>query len=103
MAGVYVYMNGNWVQVASMTDTSAPVSRAITLVSSSDAEYTGYPYKYSFAATGATSARYAYLTFLPEDADSGNLASICETGSGVIYFWSKEAQTSPMYIGYSMT
>ena len=81
---------------------SSPIeTRTLTLVSSSDTEYPGFPYKYSFACVGATATRTAEVTFDVADATSGNFVPICETGAGVLYIWAKAEQATAR-IGYML-
>ena len=81
---------------------SSPVTqRTLTLVSSSDTEYPGFPYKYSFPCVGATATRTADVTFDVSDATSGNFVPICETGAGALYIWAKTAQATAR-IGYML-
>lgn len=87
-------------------DSSQPISspietRNLTLISSTDTEYTGFPYKYSFPCVGATVTRTADVTFDVSDATSGNFAPVCETGAGVIYIWARGSQSSAN-IGYML-
>lgn len=49
----------------------------------------GYPYRGSIPASGVTAAMDADVRFDSADASSGNYAPICETGTGVVYIWSK--------------
>ena len=81
---------------------SSPIeTRNLTLISSTDTEYTGFPYKYSFPCVGATATRTADVTFDVIDATSGNFAPVCETGAGVIYIWARSSQSSAN-IGYML-
>lgn len=70
------------------------VARTLTLVSSSNTEVSGYPYKYSFPCAGASAQSTADVTFGLTDAASGVWAPICDTGANVIYIYAKSAQSS---------
>ena len=83
--------------------SSDPVARTLTTVSTSDTEYSGYPYKYSFTATAATADRWASVVFQPADITTYLPLPICETADDKIYIWSKLALPSTLSIGYVMT
>lgn len=86
--------------------TRQPISaeigtRTLTLVSSTDTEVSGYPYKYSFPCAGASVQSTADVTFGITDATSGNWAPICDTGADVIYIYGNTA-ASTVQAGYQL-
>ena len=55
----------------------------------SDSTYTDYGYKCELSCSGVTSSMYAMVNFAPTEADSGNYATVCQTGSGTVTIYSK--------------
>lgn len=51
--------------------------------------YDEFPYKASVSVTGVTSSTYAEVTYSEEQATSLNFATFCDTGTGVIYLYSR--------------
>jgi len=84
--------------VSTATQTSLNTKQDKTLVYSSvnaifsaDTTYESYGYRSSLSLTGVTSTCIATVVFSLEQSNSGNYAPICETGSGVVYIYSKVA------------
>ena len=55
----------------------------------SDSTYTGYNYKCVLTCNGVTSSDYAQVIFGPDQANSGNYASVCLTGTNNVTIYSK--------------
>lgn len=53
-----------------------------------DSTYPDYPYRCDLACSGVTEDMYADVTFSVEQANSGNYAPICETGTNIVSIWS---------------
>jgi hypothetical protein len=54
----------------------------------SDSTYPDYPYRCDLACNGVTEDMYADVTFNIEQANSGDYAPICETGTNIVSIWS---------------
>lgn len=54
-----------------------------------DNTYPDYAYKCVISCTGVTANTYAIVNFAQTEADSGNYATICETGNGTVTIYSK--------------
>lgn len=54
-----------------------------------DATYTGFGYRSTIAATGATADSFADVVFSIEDAESGNYAPVADTGTDVVYIYAR--------------
>jgi hypothetical protein len=55
----------------------------------SDSTYTDYGYKCVLTCTGTTSSDYAQVVFGPDQANSGNYANVCLTGTDSVTIYSK--------------
>lgn len=64
----------------------------------SDSTYTDYPYKANIAVSGVTSSMYAEVIFNPDDAASGNFATICYTGTDIITIYANSVPDSAINI-----
>lgn len=58
-----------------------------------DSTYTDYGYKCELSCSGVTSSMYAMVNFAPTEADSGNYATVCQTGSNTVTIYSKVNDT----------
>jgi len=54
-----------------------------------DATYTGFGYRSTITATGATADSFADVVFSIEDAESGNYAPVADTGTDVVYIYAR--------------
>lgn len=52
-------------------------------------EYPEYGYECSITCNGVTPTMYAQITFAPEEANSGNYASTCDTDTDAVIIYSK--------------
>jgi hypothetical protein len=59
-----------------------------------DATYTGFGYRSTIAATGATTDSFADVVFSIEDAESGNYAPVADTGTDVVYIYARAEPSS---------
>lgn len=59
----------------------------------SDSTYTDYEYKCELSCSGVTANDFAQVIFAPTEADSGNYATVCQTGSGTVTIYSKVNDT----------
>ena len=59
----------------------------------SDSTYTDYGYKCELSCSGVTANDFAQVIFAPTEADSGNYATVCQTGSGTVTIYSKVNDT----------
>ena len=55
----------------------------------SDNTYADYGYKCDLSCSGVTSNMFAQVVFAPAQADSGNYATVCTTGTNVVTIYSK--------------
>ena len=55
----------------------------------SDSTYTDYGYKCDLTCTGVKSTDFAQVVFAPTQADSGNYATVCQTGTNTVTIYSK--------------
>lgn len=55
----------------------------------SDSAYTDYGYKCELSCSGVTASMYAMVNFAPTEADSGNYATVCLTGTDTVTIYSK--------------
>ena len=58
-----------------------------------DNTYTDYGYKCDLSCSGVTTNMFAQVIFAPTEADSGNYATVCETGNGTVTIYSKVNDT----------
>lgn len=58
-----------------------------------DNTYPDYAYKCVISCTGVTANTYAIINFAQTEADSGNYATVCETGNGTVTIYSKVDDT----------
>lgn len=58
-----------------------------------DNTYTDYGYKCELSCSGVTSSMYAMVNFAPTEADSGNYATVCLTGTNTVTIYSKVNDT----------
>ena len=57
----------------------------------SDNTYANYPYKATITISGVTSSMIPEVVFGPDDAASGNYASVAATGTNAVYIYAKQA------------
>lgn len=78
-------------------NTKQDKSLSFTNVSASswvaDNTYADYGYKCDISCTGVTSSMYAMVNFAPTEADSGNYATVCNTGTDIVTIYSKVNDT----------
>ena len=90
-SGKYLTTNGTSVSWA--TVQAGPKFLSFTNVTASswvsDNTYTGYYYKCDVTCNGVTSSDYAQVIFAPDQANSGNYASACSTGTNTVTIYSK--------------
>lgn len=55
-----------------------------------DGTYTDYAYKCIIPLTGVTENHFITVALSPEDAVSGNIAPVVESGNGTMTMWGKE-------------
>lgn len=58
-----------------------------------DNTYTDYGYKCDLSCSGVTANMFAQVIFAPTEADSGNYATVCQTGSRIVTIYSKVNDT----------
>lgn len=58
-----------------------------------DNTYADYGYKCDLSCPGVTANMFAQVIFGPTEADSGNYATVCQTGSGTVTIYSKVNDT----------
>lgn len=58
-----------------------------------DNTYADYGYKCDLSCSGVTANMFAQVIFAPTEADSGNYATVCETGNGTVTIYSKVNDT----------
>jgi len=86
-----IIIGASYIDYTRQPVASEVTTRQLTLVSSTDTEISGYPYKYSFPCAGATVQSTADVTFGSADASSGLWSSICDTGADVIYIYARNS------------
>lgn len=59
-----------------------------------DSTYSDFPYRCDISCSGVTSSMYAEVVFSMTDAQSGNYAPICESGTNIVSIWSKTNTTT---------
>lgn len=59
----------------------------------SDNTYNDYSYKCELTCYGVTSDMFAQVIFAPTETDSGNYATVCQTGNGTVTIYSKVNDT----------
>mgnify|MGYP003290841364 CR=1 FL=1 len=55
----------------------------------SDSTYSDYGYKCDISCSGVTSSMVATVMFAQTEAESGDYATVCETGNGIVTIYSK--------------
>lgn len=96
LSETYIKVNGEmwWQGVVELTTgSSSGTNLAFTNVVASswvsDSTYEGYGYKCVLSLAGVTENSFANVIFAPAQADSGDYANICLTGSGTVTIYSK--------------
>lgn len=66
-----------------------PLKDTVASTWSADATYSGFGYRSTITATGVSTGDIAEITFAHDQAISGNYSPVCETGTNLIYIYSK--------------
>lgn len=87
--------SGNVITSTYATNATVNAIKPIALASlsvtwASDSSYTDFPYKGTITVSGCTANHIPSVTFDVSDATSGDYAPVSESGSGVVYIWSKK-------------
>lgn len=88
---LYLYENDELVNIPQKNTLSFTNVSASSWVS--DSTYADYGYKCELSCSGVTSSMFAQVVFAPTEADSGNYATVCLTGSGTVTIYSKVNDT----------
>lgn len=78
--------NGN---VIADTYTKTVSGSSLSVTWASDTSVSGYKYKGTISLTGVTSSHIPVVTFDNAQARSGNYCPVAESGTNVVYIWSK--------------
>lgn len=84
---LYLYENTELIQIPQNKNLVFTNVSASSWVS--DSTYTDYGYKCELSCSGVTANDFAQVIFAPTEADSGNYATVCQTGSGTVTIYSK--------------
>ena len=84
---LYLYEDTELIQIPQKNTLSFTNVSASSWVS--DSTYTDYGYKCELSCSGVTANDFAQVIFAPTEADSGNYATVCQTGSGTVTIYSK--------------
>lgn len=88
---LYLYENDELVNIPQKNTLSFTNVSASSWVS--DSTYTDYGYKCELSCSGVTSSMFAQVVFAPTEADSGNYATVCLTGTNTVTIYSKVNDT----------
>lgn len=88
---LYLYENSELVKVPKPSNLSFTNISASNWVS--DNTYADYAYKCDLSCSGVTANMFAQVIFAPTEADSGNYATICNTGIDIVTIYSKVNDT----------
>lgn len=73
-------------------------NQTYALTWTSDSTYTNYPYKAVLSVSGVSATDYIDMVLSPDDVDSGEFASVADSGASTITIWSNTNTRSTITI-----
>ena len=96
--------SGGDVAAASLASALLPslrtklTNQTYALTWTSDSTYTNYPYKAVLSVSGVSATDYIDMVLSPDDVDSGEFASVADSGASTITIWSNSNTRSTITI-----